>query len=114
MANVELEARVYRAYWLKRQITDLEQQYDDLLDSLGQLEVGNYPAGDFILKVTPNVRFDAATAKKRLTPEEFAAILVPTPNSALAKKVLGDERYPAAQKTYGVKRQIVPVTDEED
>ena len=112
MTSPDFAAKVTKAYWLGKQIKALETERTDLLDSLGVTESANYPAGDFILKVTPTIRFDAATAKRNLTPEEFDSIIVPKPDSAKAKVVLGDD-YGKTQKVYGLTRAIVRVEDEE-
>ena len=105
--------KVKRAYWLREQAKALATEANEILDSLGELSTGKYPAGEFIFKVTPTVRFNAAEAQQNLTPEEFTSILKPAPNAALAKALLGEERYKATQKVYGQTRKIIPVTDEE-
>lgn len=104
---------VARAAALRAQAKACAAEADELLDSLGDLEIRQYPAGRYILKIEDNHRFDAATAKKNLTPEQYASILKPTPNAALAKALL-EEDYALAQKSFGVKRTIVEVDDEED
>ena len=110
--NPDFKNKVKRAYLLGKQIKLLEQERSDLLDSLGTLEPSNYPAGEFILKVTPTVRFSEAEARRNLTQEQFDSILKRKPDSALAKAMLGDE-YAKCQKVYGTTRTIVPVEDEE-
>lgn len=104
---------VARAAALRAQAKACEAEANELLDSLGDLEIRQYPFGRYILKVEPNRRFDAATAKKNLTEAEYAKILKPTPNSALAKTLLED-RYELTQREYDPKRTIVEVVDEED
>lgn len=110
--KADFAAKVKQAYLLGKQIKALEAQRNDLLDSLGALEPSNYPAGDFILKVTPTVRFNEAEARRNLTQEQFDSILKRKPDSTLAKQMLGDE-YAKCQKVYGTTRTIVPVEDEE-
>jgi hypothetical protein len=105
--------KIKRAYWLRQQSEAYKAEADAILDGLGEFDTGKYPAGEFIYQVTPTVRFDASTAQRALLPEEFASILKPTPNAALAKALLGEERYKATQKVYGQTRKIIPVTDEE-
>lgn len=104
---------VLQAHRVKNEIKALEEKYDQLLNSLGDLEERNYPAGDFILQVTPTLRFEAATARRNLTPDEFNSILELTPSSTKAKKMLG-ERYSATQRRYGITRKIVRVEDVEN
>jgi hypothetical protein len=105
--------KIKRAYWLRQQAASLTAEADEILDGLGELPTGKYPAGEFIFQVTPTVRFDASTAQRHLSPDEFESILKRTPNAALAKALLGEDRYKATQKVYGQTRKIIPVTDEE-
>lgn len=112
MKPQEFEQTIRRIVLLKESIKEQEAQVAELFDSLGELEYQDYLAGDYILKVQPNVRFDAATARKVLTPEEFESILLPKPDSTLAKKVLGEERFKDTQKLLGARRTIVPVEDD--
>jgi hypothetical protein len=107
--DIPWEKRIDRAARLKEQIRALEAEVKELLDFTVDEEV-DIPAGDYIVQVRANRRFDAAEAKKNLSPQEYAAILVPTPNSTAAKKVLGDNYY-RTQKDYGWKKTIVPVED---
>lgn len=95
----------------KEQAKAHEETAKALLDSLGELAIDDYVAGNFILRVSPNRRFEAATAKRNLTPEEFEAILKLTPDSALAKAVLDPETYRLCQREYEPKRTIVRVED---
>jgi hypothetical protein len=108
--DIPWNKRIERAYWLKQQIKAMESEVAELLDFIEDDEV-DVPAGDYIVQVRHNRRFDAATAKRNLTPEEYAAILVPKPDSTLAKKVLGANGYAATQADYGWKKTIVPVED---
>lgn len=108
------EDRVARIYWFKQQINGLETEIERIYSSLGNLENRSYPAGKFILQVTPTVRFDPALAERVLTKKEFASILKTKPDSALAKAMLGPDTYKATQKVYGQTRKIIPVEDEED
>lgn len=109
----EFDRKVKRAYFLRLQAKSLSEEADQILASLGDMPSGKYPAGEFIYQVTPTVRFDAATAKRNLKPEEFRLILKETPNAAQAKALLDETRYKATQKVYGVTRKIIPVVDEE-
>lgn len=113
MASAEFIEKVRNAYLLRKESDRLKALADELLDSLGELGSKDYPAGRFILKVTPTRRFDPGTAKRNLTADEFESIHERVPTSAAAKRALGDERYAATQKVYGQTRKIVPVEDEE-
>lgn len=103
--NETHEAIIARAFALRAQAKANEAEAKELLASLGDVDVDTYAVGDYQVKVTPTKRFDAATAKRNLTPAEFAKILKKVPDSALAKAVL-DERYEACQKDYGVTVKI--------
>lgn len=105
--------KIKRAYWLRQQAAAFAAQADEILDGIGELGTGKYAAGEFILQVTPTVRFDAATAEENLTAVEFNNIHKRVPDAAMAKAVLGKERYKATQKVHGQTRKIIPVTDEE-
>jgi hypothetical protein len=98
---------------LRASIKAQQEEVNDLLASLGALEVGRSVHGDWILDVSPTKRFDAATAKKNLTPEQYESILKPTPNSALAKALL-DEDYDKTQKNHGYTVKVYRPSDEED
>lgn len=101
---------VERAFWLRKESDRLDKEATELLDGLGDLQIRNYPAGDFILQVTRTKRFDPVTARKNLTAQEFKQISKMTPNATLAKAVLGED-YNKTQKDYGLTRKIVRVED---
>lgn len=105
------EQVVARAYGLRKQADAMKAEADDLLDSLGLTDVRDYPMGQYILKVQENKRFDAGVARKALDSAQWDSILVPTPNSKVAREVLAPEEYDACQKRYDPKRTIVEVTD---
>lgn len=110
---LDFDGTIQRAAMLKAQAKELEIEANELLDSLGDLPIDNYVAGRYILKVQPNRRFDPVVAKKNLTPEQYEAILVPTPNSTVAKRLLSGDDYAKAQREYAPKRTIVSVEDED-
>lgn len=107
----DFNKRIDRAYWLKQQIKALESEVADLLNFVVDEEV-DVPAGDYIVQVRHNRRFDAATAKRNLTAEQYASILVAKPDSTVAKRVLSTGDYVAAQADYGWKKTIVPVKED--
>lgn len=98
---------------LRASIRAQEEEVKDLLASLGDLEDGKSVHGDWILDVSPTRRFDAATAKKHLTKKQYESILLPKPDSALAKALLGDD-YEKTQKTYGKTIKVYRPSDEEE
>lgn len=109
---MDRDTTVRRIYLLRAQKASIEAEVARLVESLGDLPLGKAVAGDLIMDVQETRRFDAATAKKNLTPEQFESILKPTPNSALAKALLGDD-YSRAQKVYGTQVRVYRPDDEE-
>lgn len=105
------QGKIARIFALRAQIKSLEAEVSDLVGSLPAMPVDDYVVGDYLVKVGRTRRFDAATAKRNLTPEQFESILKPTPNSALAKALL-DSDYDLTQKDYGVQVKITRPEDE--
>ena len=68
---------------LAEQLKALKDERAALEASLG-LETGSYNAGDFIVDVKPQVRFDAATAKKVLDNLLYQRICESKPSATLA------------------------------
>lgn len=111
MPNIDPQV-VARAFRLKKQIEALEEERRELLDSLGELTPDKYVAGDYILVVSENKRFDEATAKRNLPPHLFEMILKRKPDSALAKAQLEADEYALCQKQFAPKREIKRVEDD--
>lgn len=109
----DFKKTVEKIYWLGQQIKGLEEEREELYASLGTLDVRDYAAGPYILKVTRTVRFDPVLARKVLDPAQFQSILATKPDAALAKAVLDPDTYKSVQKEYGLTRRIVPVDDED-
>jgi hypothetical protein len=97
----EIGLKIHR---LRQEAKRLTEVADRLLEEL-DLSEGSYISGDFIIKVRPTVRFDAATAERNLSPEDFKSILKEKPDSALAKALLG-EKYSKTQKVYGLTKSV--------
>lgn len=110
MSNPQFAAKVKEAYLIGLEIKSLETKRKSILDEIDGVGVGEHDAGDFVLKISPTLRFNAAEAYRNLTPEQFESISVLTPNATLAKEVLGDD-YAKAQKVYGQTRSIEPKED---
>lgn len=85
MQDKKRERIIRDIYTLRAQIKELEEQEQTLRDELGDLEYGQESVGPFVVKVSPNRRFDAARAKKVLTEKEYETILVQRPDSKIAK-----------------------------
>ena len=98
----------------KDQISILNDKIEALYSSIPESQVvGDHVAGDYILKVTANRRFDAALAQKTLPASTYKKILISKPDTTLAKKYLTGDQYEKAQRVIGVTRKIVAVTDED-
>lgn len=103
-------AKIYRK---KQQIKDLEAEIADLYERMGDLDPDSYVAGDFILKVRENRRFNAAQAKRALSPAEYEKILKTVPDAKIARAVLDEDTFAMTQKVVGVVREVVRVEDED-
>lgn len=88
---------------LKDAKKSIEKQIKDIEAALAEAPRDKYilPNG-LIATVAPNIRFDAATAKKNLTEEEFNSICKRKPDAALAKALLEDD-YHKTQRDSGNK-----------
>lgn len=112
MSNSEFESKVREVYLIGQQIKSLEEKRKQILDEIDDVGPGEHYVGDYVLKITPTLRFNAAEARRNLTDEQFDAISVLTPNSTLAKEVLGED-YTKTQKTYGMTRSVVRVEEDD-
>ena len=110
MLDATQQAMVARIFQLRAEAKALEAEAKELAASLGEQTPDNYVVGDYLVRVSRTVRFDAATAKRNLTKKEFEAIQKRVPDSALAKAVL-DERFTLCQKDYG---QTLTITRPEE
>ena len=112
---MNFEQTIARIADLKALVKAQEEEIEDLYASLPQAQkIDTYPAGRYILKVSDNRRFDPATAAKALPASKVKLILVSKPDSALAKKVLSGDDYSKCQRSYGFKREILEVTDDDE
>lgn len=98
---------------INEQIKLLEQERDELWEQVGDLEVRDYAAGPYIVKVTETRRFDPTLAKRALSAKEYKSILKLVPDSKVAKALLDEELYKQCQRVYGLTKKIVPVEDED-
>lgn len=110
--NPERVKILKRVYMLRAQNRANEAEVKSLLDSLGEMPLGKDVADDLIVEVSLTRKFDAGTAKKNLTPADYGRILLPKPDSALAKALLGED-YEKTQKVYGQTIKVYPPGDEE-
>ncbi|UPU15884.1 hypothetical protein [Stenotrophomonas virus Jojan60] len=101
-------------YMLELQKRQIERQIDTLKAEFRERAIDNYTAGDFLIQVQRNARFDAALAAQVLTEDEFDQVLVTKPDSARAKDVLSPARYRACQKESAPKVIVTLLPDEED
>lgn len=97
----------------KNEIKALQDHLENLFAALPQAQKsGSYPAGQYILKVRDNFRFDPATAVSALSASKIKAISVSKPDASLARKVLSGNEYELCQKKVGVVRDVEEVKDE--
>lgn len=110
---MDFEDTVAMIYRTKEQIKDLQDTLENLYALLPQSQkAGAYPAGEYVLKVRDNYRFDPTTAAQNLPASKVKAISVSKPDSALARRVLSGADYERCQKKVGVVREVEEVTDE--
>lgn len=75
------------------------------------LPTGLSSDGAYVVDVKPSVRFDAATAKKNLSPELFESICELKPTSTKARQMLTGYEYEDCQKVVGVTAIVKRVED---
>ena len=92
---------------IEAEIKAITSKYEDVADD-------KYAAGNYVLKVWRQHRFDPATASRVLTKAKFEKTLKLVPNAALAKAVLSPQDYAKTLKTTSVIVTPIPVTDEEE
>lgn len=102
---------------LKEQIEALEHEREIRRTEFfeyyqGILETGQkYPAGNYIIGVQRNARFDPAQARRVLSDSDFEMILALKPDGAIAKKVLAPAVYEMTQREFAPKIVVTPVQD---
>lgn len=70
-----------------------------------------YLNGNVAVTVSPNSRFDAPTAQKNLTAEEYKSIMLLKPDAKRAQAFLTPARYKLTLKDHGNKIEIRPASD---
>lgn len=100
------ERKIKQIYSIRAQIKDLQAQEAELKAELGNLELGESAVGPFIVKVTPNRRFDAARAAEVLNKRELESIMVKRPDSGVAKRKF-PEKFDLMQREYDPKLGII-------
>ncbi len=98
-----VEDTLMRLQDVQDEMRALRKREDDIKAELAEVEWDDYvlPNG-YVATIQPSIRFNAATAKKNLTPEQFEAICKKRPDAALAKALL-DEDYHLCQSANGNK-----------
>lgn len=108
----EVEPKLAEINLIKQQIKDLQERetelWDEVVDAVGE---GSHSVGDFIVKIHPQYRFDAALAKKVLTQSQLSLISVAKPDSTLAKKFLDEELYEKVRKRQPNPRKTLEIRD---
>lgn len=78
--------------------------------NVGESEV----AGQYVVRASPNVRFDPSLARKELTEEEFSSILETVPSSKKAKELLAPATYAKLQRQFQPTIKVVDPEEEEN
>ena len=108
----DFNATVRRIALVNAQIKSMEEERKELIKSLGKLKIDNYPAGDYILQVQPNRRFDPSLAEALLSESEWDAIQETKPSAAKAKALLAPTEYEMLMKDYPDPKIVIKeVTD---
>lgn len=103
---------VLRIWMLRQQKKSVEADLADALAELAASKPERTSVGGLIVNITETKRFDPATAKANLTPEQFEAICETVPTTAQAKRVLGSDDYAKTQRVNGYTVKIDPPGDE--
>jgi len=98
---------------LKASAASIEAEIRAIASKYEDVPEDKYAAGNYILSVSRQHRFDAVTAERVLTKAKFNSILKPKPDAALAKAILNAADYAKTLKATSVILQAKPVTDEE-
>ena len=87
---------------LQAEIAEREEAVKNMRATIAEhIPEGESADGDFKFTKYVNTRFDDATAKKNLSPEEYALITVPKADSKLAAQKLSGDRLEKCKKTFG-------------
>lgn len=98
---------------LRASIASLEAEVKAITSKYEDVPEDKYAAGDYILNVYRQHRFDAAQAARVLTKAKFNSILKPKPDAALAKALLSAQDYEKTLKATSIIVRVTPVTDSE-
>lgn len=100
---MSVQSTLQRLRDVQDEIKHWEKIEKDIKAELADAEMDDYILPDgTVATIQPNVRFNATTAKKNLTPEQFEAICKKKPDAALAKALLEDD-YHLCQSISGQK-----------
>lgn len=108
-----LAAQAKMVYRKRAEIKRLEEEVKEITSQFENYEERDWPAGDYILRTGKTRRFDPVTAKRKLTAEEYEAILVLKADSAKAKKVLDEDVYEECQKEFGTTIRVFRLDEKE-
>ncbi len=85
---------------LQAQAEKIATLVEERKEELRKLGAGRYlVGGEPALDIVGGVAFDAQTAVEALTDEQYQSILLPKPDSKMAKRVLTGEQYERCQKS---------------
>ena len=111
MTDLDFETDALCLTALRASIKALEAEVANITARYADVDDDKYVAGDFILVVSHQDRFDPATAQRSLTKAQFASILKPKPDAALAKAILTPAQYAKTTKPTAKSVTVKPITD---
>ena len=100
----KIAAKIIETVAKKEELAEYEKNLRAKLAEL--VDNGDTLVGEFKINRRENVRFDAATAKKNLTPEELKSISVLKPEAARANALLDEDRLELCRRSYGAVVQV--------
>ena len=111
--TVDFEADAARIEALKASIEAMTAELKAITSQYEDVPEDKYPAGDFILSVSRQHRFNEAQAARVLTKAKFLSIQKLKADAGLAKAVLAPADYAKTLKPTAAIVTVKRVTDEE-
>lgn len=111
---MELEKIAKRYFALKAQEKALQKEIKEVASLFEGLELRKHPAGDFIVTLSKQLRFNGALAKTNLSKPVFDSICVMTPSGDKAREVLKPAQLKKVFKETSLIVKVDRVDDEEN
>lgn len=103
---------IQRIAELKEREKEIKKEIEDLYSTLPESQKpGNYVEGNYVLTVTPRREFNPAQAESVLSQRKWKSILVPKPDTKVARQLLTGEEYESCLKVTGVTRTVKEVVE---